>query len=207
VAYAGNNDSRLKHYYKGRGYFYMSVFPQSQPLSPYLVPRIQNPPGWGNVGDVEIDTHQIIESSADGFAIGGFGYNPVNDIASTLGSNTRNLLTDSVSLPGVFNIPICALDSTYGWTPTLDAFFNSMAGPGALRDRNDLGTQSPLCYCLGLKDAQGKVFDDHVDVANWHGGNNPQCAPGYNTRGGPPPHTVSSTRPPPTHGPKAKDEL
>jgi len=188
----------------------MSVFPQSQPLSPYLVPRIQNPPGWGNVGDVGIDTHQIIESSADGFAIGGFSYNPVNDIASTLGSTTRNLLTDSVSLPGVFNIPICALDSTYGWTPTLEDFFNSMAGPGALHDHNDFGSQSPLCYCLGLKDALGKVFDDQIDVAAWHGGSNPQCARGYNTPGGRPIPSETRTRPKPTpggHEPRVKDEL
>ncbi len=51
----------------------------------------------------------------------------------------------------------------------MDAFFDSLAEPGALMDDDDLGKQAPLCFCLGLKDRDGKVFDVYEDVAGWHG--------------------------------------
>ena len=135
---------------------------------------------------MEITTWQIIESSADGFAIGGFDDNPAADVASTLQSTTRDLLTDSVALPGIFSIPICHLNSSYGWTPTLESFFKTMAGPGALFGENGHGQQTPLCYCLGVEDQFGKNFNDQVDVAGWHGGGDPYCDAGYNKPGGPP---------------------
>ncbi|RDW58668.1 hypothetical protein BP6252_13144 [Coleophoma cylindrospora] len=206
-AFSGNNDSRLKHYYKGRGYFFMSVFPQSAPLQTAKDPRIQDPPGWGNVEQVGITTYQIIESSADGYAIGGYDYNPEPDIAKMLESTTRDLLTDSVSLPGVFNIPICALDSRYGWTPSVDKFFHALAGPGALLEDNDNGQHSPLCYCMGVKDKFGKKFDDQISLKGWYG--YPWCPIGeFNTPGGAPSSTPTlTTEPPPGRTINARDEL
>lgn len=185
----------------------MSVFPQSAPLQTAKDPRIQDPPGWGNVEQVGITTHQIIESSADGYAMGGYDYNPQPDIAKMLETTTRNLLTDSVSLPGVFNIPICALDTSYGWTPNVSKFFHALAGPGALLEDNDNGQHAPLCYCLGLKDRFGKNFEDQISFKGWHG--YPWCPMGeFNTPGGQPSSTSTITpEPPPGHTINAKDEL
>lgn len=189
----------------------MSVYPQTEPITNDQDPRIQNPPGWGDIEDLGITTWQVIESSADAYSLGGYNFTAAQDFKRILTSTKRDLIKDSVALPGVFNIPICALDNTYGWTPTLDSFFYSLAGPGAILDNNDHGQQPPFCYCVGVKDRFGKSFDDHVDLQQWHG--YPWCNYGLNKPDGPPLTTTVSIPPstPPGTGGRAtamaKDEL
>lgn len=174
----------------------MSVWPETQPITNYQVPRVQQPPGWGELQNVGFSAHDIIESSARAYDLGGFSFNPADQMTQILKSGSKNLLTDSVSLPGIFTIPVCELDSGYSWTRTVDDFFESLSGPGALRSNNDNGMQATFCWCLDVQDKNGKVFKDYIDLANWRGGSNPFCST-----------LISNTRePPPRKGGEGKPE-
>lgn len=175
-AFAGSNDSRLKLYYKGRGFFFQSVFPQKEALSSYEDPRMQNPPGWADVFGRGFTTWDIMQSSYDGFMLGGYGYSPETDFASIVTDlHPQQIIDSSVSLPGIFTIAQCVLDSSHPKTPDLQSFFNALAGPGALWTQDDQGDEASLCFCLGLTDKNGKKFEDYIDVGGWATGSNPFC--------------------------------
>jgi hypothetical protein len=130
---AGTNDFRLKHYYNGRGYFFQRV--EATTDGAYVVPVVQDPPGWGDLkqggsGKIPFSTWDVIESSADGFDIGGYGYNPVDSLTTNGPLASIDLLTDSTRTPGVFNIPICPMElSPYG-VHDLDTFFGVLTEGG-----------------------------------------------------------------------------
>ncbi|KAI9697327.1 MAG: hypothetical protein M1820_007833 [Bogoriella megaspora] len=177
---AGSNDFRLKHYYNGRGYFFQSV--QATQEGAYVTPWVQNPPGWGALSssNISFSTWDVIESSADGFDLGGYGYNPLDNInADFIKNASPDILSDSVKLPGFFNIPICPLDKSPLGVNDLDSFFGILAPVGARWSpgpENNGGTyNSPFCYCLGIKDQNGKAFEDEIDVKNWAYGQNDFC--------------------------------
>ncbi|KAL9076421.1 MAG: hypothetical protein Q9157_003682 [Trypethelium eluteriae] len=185
VANSGSNEPRLKLYHNGRGYFFQTL--QSTQQDSFRVPIVQNPPGWGdlaNGGNLSFSAHDIIVSSADGFDLGGYGYNPMdNFINNDQFYADVNLTTDSVQLPGIFNLPICPLDeSPLGVHSVADAF-GILAPVGAYwspgPEHQDPSVEnSPFCYCLGIKDKDGALFEDQIDVKNWATGNRPWCANG-----------------------------
>lgn len=151
---------------------------------------VQDPPGWGDLGQWGIDTHQVIESSAEGFLIGGFRNNTGPDFTK-LATQGFDASANSMSLPGVWSIPVCALDNTFGWTPKLSDFFGALSGPGAMNSDDDHGHQPTACYCRGVKDSQGNLFDKQLNFGSWF---DRECnIHGLNVPGGSPPEDPAAT--------------
>ncbi|KAH8797345.1 hypothetical protein F5884DRAFT_815081 [Xylogone sp. PMI_703] len=174
VVVAGDNDSRLKFYYNGKGHYFQAVYPGSDGVA-LNAPICQDPPGWAEVSDkYGINTHDIIKSSVDGFAKGGFEYSGAPDYNQILQGGDPDQVSEAIqgwaSLAGVFNLPVCEIpDSEY----SLQEFVNQLVRPAHVP--NQYGTSS-FCKCLGIVDKNGKKFEDYIDVKNWASGFYNYCA-------------------------------
>lgn len=178
------HDSKLKFYYNGKGYFLQSI---AAPEG--TSPNMQLPPGYDQLESINIKLTDVIQSSADGFDMGGFKYDSANNVNSLLTSHGESILQASNgAFPGLFSVPICALDSSYGYTPSLSDFKDALgAKPGDMFP--NLILPPSFCYCVGLDDGHGVKFEDVADVLTWARPNqvSDMCSGGRNTKGGPRP--------------------
>lgn len=134
--------------------------------------------------DQGIDLGTIIESSSDGFDIGGFGYSPSLNIGNVLINSHSDVQSNPLRVPGVFSIAQCKLGQKNPAIPVpgVKEFFESLSGPGAVNANNDKtinfsryvlptfnvrANKRSFCYCVGIKDQNGKSFEDYLDLGSW----------------------------------------
>ena len=152
-------------------------------------PTVQNPPGWAvsflllgakkfrkltvlsqDVGDLGFNTWQIMQSSWGGFQEAGFdgGFQAEAYLESLSdSSNTVDAMTLSLNANGVFTIVQCPFDSGFTENPTLDNFKATLSGPGAYSSNNDNGQVPSLCFCRDVRDKNGAVAQDFIDIDSW----------------------------------------
>lgn len=148
---------------------------------PATMAFIQKVPGYDQVDTFGVSTAQLIESAIDSFSAGGFGYDPSNDVSSALTTYGASILSNSFT--GIFNIPLCNLDSSYGYTPTLKDFFSAITKEG--QTFPNLSLPPSWCYCIGLKDQNGRKFDDAApELGVWATGATDTCPDNRNVVGG-----------------------
>ncbi|CAM1503170.1 Fc.00g079460.m01.CDS01 [Cosmosporella sp. VM-42] len=159
---AGNDDSRLKLYYGGRGFFFQGFYHNKDIFTRGWY--VQNPPGWGNVvDDFGFTTWDVIKSSADSYLANGFNSTASKEFSTYVNAKStfKDLLTLGPSLPGMFNLPQCLI---FNEEMSLEDFFDMLNGPGDLVTRS-----TSFCWCSQYKkDRFGALFYDQFteDVAH-----------------------------------------
>ncbi|KAG7410213.1 hypothetical protein Forpi1262_v017667 [Fusarium oxysporum f. sp. raphani] len=171
---SGTNDTRLRHWYDGTGCFYQAVKPKKYIDGTYGYQI--HPPGWGEMYEpgrtdnnplgLPFDTHDIIESSLNGYRKGGFNYTlstkDVADAVFSLGNSSTSTVRDVVKTPGFFQIPICWPKALVEQTheDAIDVFFGNLA---QVKSHTQNGY---LKFCWYNKDNWGVSMDDVMD-SNW----------------------------------------